>query len=1086
MSSRVPTGRINPGPGPQRPDLPNSGKSYRQKRGNISTWAMTQRALILYAMLIVMAGGVWAYATLGRAEDPPFTIKQMIVSLTWPGASADQMTREVADRVERKLQELPWLDYTTSDAKPGQVTILISLKDSTPPRKVSDIWYQARKKIGDARPLLPQGVNPPQFNDEFGDLFGIVYAFVGDGFTLPELRHVVEDVRQELLTVPEIGKIDVLGEQAEQIYIEFSYRKLAQSGVSAQDMVTAVRRENSVSGGASVDTRFDRVFVRTGDGIDGLTLLRKLPLQTNGHLIPLGDLAQISRGTVDPPVFTMNLNGKPALGLMISMVEGGNILEMGQKIAARMREIQTRLPLGVKFVLAHDQPNAVHNSIGEFQESFLASLVIVLLVGFVSLGWRTGLVVAISVPLVLSGVLVGMKLSGIDLHRVSLGAMIIALGLLVDDAIISVETMKVKLDQGWDRLGAGSFAYRSTAMPMLTGTLVTVAGYLPVGLASSSTGEYTNAIFWVVGLSLLLSWLVAVLFVPVLGAELMRPAAPQSGKPTELYDTSAYRALRRGVIWCVRRRLTVIGGTVAIFAVSVGSFMFVPQQFFPAASRLEIVVDLRLPGGSSFDATAKAVEQLDKILANQPGIDSYVAYIGGGSPRYFLASIPELTNANFAQIVVNTKSVAAREALFATLSKMANSGAAVGFDQAGFDQAGLDQARMRVARLELGPPVGYPIQFRVSGPDLGELKRIAGDVRRAVRDNPHVGFVSDDWGSRSKMVSVALDPNKARLLGLASEDVSQTLEMLLSGSTITQYREGTDLIPVVGRAVRSERGDLATIGEIDIPVAAGGTVPLGQIAEITYRQEQPEFKRRNRTPSITVQTDIIDATQAPVVTDQILPAIEPIQRRLPAGYTIETAGAVAESAKGQASINAVMPLTLLVMVSLLMLQLRSFGRVVMVLLTAPLGLIGVVGALLVTGAPFGFVAMLGLIALTGIIMRNSVILVDQIEQDIAAGLTAADAIVEATVRRARPILLTAAAAVTALIPLTQSAFWGPMAIAIMGGLISATLLTLGFVPALYAAWSRIDTHSDPDAEPMRLPSPNAGSVSPVPATAASK
>ena len=1058
MTGRVPTGRGNPGPGPRRP-----------ARGNVSTWAMTQRVLILYAMLVIMAGGIWAYATLGRAEDPPFTIKQMIVSLTWPGASADQMTREVADRVERKLQELPWLDYTTSDAKPGELTILISLQDSTPPRKVPDIWYQARKKIADVRPSLPQGVDPPQFNDEFGDLFGIVYAFTGDGFTLPELRHVVEEVRQELLTVPEIGKVDMLGEQAERIYIDFSYRKLAQSGVSAQDIFTAIRQENSVSGGASVDTRFDRVFVRTGSGIDGLSMLQKLPLQTHGHLIPLEDLAQISRGTVDPPVFSMNLNGKPALGLMISMVEGGNILEVGRNVAARMREIQTHLPLGVRVVLAHDQPDAVQNSIGEFQESFLASLVIVLLVGFVSLGWRTGLVVAISVPLVLSGVLVAMKLSGIDLHRVSLGAMIIALGLLVDDAIISVETMKVKLDQGWDRLSAGSFAYRSTAMPMLTGTLVTVAGYLPVGLANSSTGEYTNAIFWVVGLSLLLSWIVAVLFVPVLGAELMRPARPEPGKSTELYDTPAYRALRRGVVWCVRRRWTVIGGTVAIFAVSVASFMFVPQQFFPAASRLEIVIDLRLPEGSSFGATAKAVEQLDTVLANQPGIDSYVAYIGGGSPRYFLASIPELTNANFAQIVINTKSVAAREALFATLSKMAHAGAAAGFDQ----------ARMRVARLELGPPVGYPIQFRVSGPDIGELKRIAGDVRRAVRDNPHVGSVSDDWGNPSKMVSIALDQNKARLLGLTSEDLSQTLQMLLSGSMITQYREGTDLIPVVGRAIRSERGILATIAEIDIPVAAGGTVPLGQIANVSYGLEEPKLRRRNRTPSITVQTDIIDATQAPVVTEQILPAIGLIQRQLPAGYKIETAGAAAESVKGQASINAVMPLTLLAMVSLLMLQLRSFGRVAMVLLTAPLGLIGVTAALLITGAPFGFVAMLGFIALSGIIMRNSVILVDQIEQDIVAGLSAADAIVEATVRRARPILLTAAAAVLALIPLTQSAFWGPMAIAIMGGLISATLLTLGFVPALYAAWCRVEPRGGLGAGSVRTPRLNAGNVSSV-------
>jgi multidrug efflux pump len=1017
-------------------------------RGNPSTWSMTQRVLMFYVMLVVIAAGGWAYVTLGRAEDPPFTIKQMIVAVSWPGASADEMMREVSDRVERKLQELPWLDYTTSEAKPGEVTILVSLKDSTPPRKVPEIWYLVRKKIGDIRASFPQGVGPPQFNDEFGDLFGIVYAFTGDGFTQTELRHIVEDVRQELISVPGIGKIDLLGEQAEQINVDFSYRKLAGLGVSARDIFTAIRRENSVLGSGAVDTRLDRIFVRTGSGIDGVAMLKALPVQAHGHLIPLGDLAEISRGTIDPPVFAMKLNGKPALGLAISMVEGGNILDLGRDVAARMHEIGPHLPLGVGFALAHDQPDAVQNSIGEFEEAFLAALAIVLLVGFVCLGWRTGLVVAVSVPLVLSGVLVGMKLGGIDLHRISLGAMIIALGLLVDDAIISVETMKVKLDQGWDRLSAGGFAYRSTAMPMLTGTLITVAGYLPVGLASSSTGEYTSAIFWVVGLSLVLSWFVAILFVPVLGAALMRPARRQ-GQPGqvrgEVCATAAYRALRHAVAWCVQHRWMVISGTAAIFAVSLAGFTLVPQQFFPAASRLELVVDLRLPEGSSFAATSSAVEKLDAVLTNQPEIDNYVSYIGRGSPRFFLASIPELTNANFAQVVINTKSVAAREALLAKLSRMADAGAG----------SGLDQARMRVARLELGPPVGYPIQFRVSGPDLDEIRRIAGELRRVIRQNPHVGFVSDDWGNPAKAVSITLDQNKARLLGLSSEDVSQALQTLLNGAGITEFREGTDLIPVVGRAIPAERSDLARIREIEIPVAAGGTVPLGQIAAVAYGLEAPKILRRNRTLAVTVQTDITDATQAPVVTGQILPAIQPVLDRLPAGYTVETAGATAESVKGQASVNAVMPVTVLVMVSLLMLQLRRFGRMLIVLLTAPLGLIGVTGALLVSGAPFGFVAMLGIIALTGIIMRNSIILVDQIERDIAAGAAARDAIVEATVRRARPILLTAAAAILALIPLTHSAFWGPMAIAIMGGLVSATLLTLGFVPALYAAWYRV-------------------------------
>lgn len=1017
----------------------------RLRRGNPSTWAIAQRGLMFYVALVILAAGAWAYATLGRAEDPPFTIKQIIVSVAWPGASADEMMREVSDRIERKLQELPWLDFTRSDARPGEVTILVSLKDSTPPAEVPGLWYQVRKKIGDIRPTFPQGVLPAQFNDEFGDLFGIVYAFTGDGFTLPELRHVVEDVRQELISVPGVGKIDLLGEQAEQINVDFSYRKLAQLGVSAQEIFTAIRQENSVVAGGAVDTRLDRVFVRTGVGIDGVAMLRALPVQAHGRLITLGDIAQISRGTADPPVFAMRLNGKPALGLAISMVHGGNILDLGSIVDARMREIAPRLPLGVAFTEVHDQPGAVRHSVGEFEEAFLVALAIVLLVGFVSLGWRTGLVVAISVPLVLAGVLVGMKLGGIDLHRISLGAMIIALGLLVDDAIISVETMKVKLDQGWDRLTAGGFAYRSTAMPMLTGTLITVAGYLPVGLARSSTGEYTSAIFWVVGLSLVLSWFVAILFVPVLGAAVMRPAIRRPGRSDDVYDTPAYRTLRRAAGWCVRRRWLVLLGTAVLFAASLAGFTFVPQQFFPAASRLELVVDLRLPDGSSFAATARAVDTLDALLANEKGIENYAAYIGRGSPRFFLASLPELTNANFAQVVINTKSVPAREALLAKLSRLAEAGAGTG----------LDQARMRVARLELGPPVGYPIQFRVSGPDLGEIKRIAGELRRVIRQNPHVGFVSDDWGNPSKVVSVTLDQGKARLLGLSSESLSLALQTLLHGARVTEFREGTDIIPVIGRAIPAERSDLARIREIEIPLPAGGSAALGQIATVSYGLEAPRLLRRNRTLAVTVQTDIIDTTQAPVVTAQILPAIQPILDRLPEGYTVETAGAVAESAKGQESINAVMPLTALAMVSLLMLQLRSLGRVLMVLLTAPLGLIGVTGALLVSGAPFGFVAMLGIIALSGIIMRNSIILVDQIERDIASGTAARDAIIEATVRRARPILLTAATAILALIPLTLSDFWGPMAIAIMGGLVSATLLTLGFVPALYAAWYRV-------------------------------
>ena len=1011
-------------------------------RINLSAWALEHRTLTLFAMLAVAAAGIWAYLSLGRAEDPPFTIKQMVIVTDWPGASADEMMREVTDRIERKLEELPYLDYTQSYSEPGSATITVSLKDSTPPRKVPDLWYQVRKKIGDIQSSFPSGVQGPFFNDEFGDVFGIVYALTGDGFTLPELKHVAEDIREQLLSVPGVGKIDLIGTEDERVYLDFSYRKLAQLGLTAQEIFAAVQRQNSVVAGGFVDTPHDRIFVRTSGAPDAPAALATLPVQTHGHLVPLRDLVTIRRGTVEPPISTMQFDGKPALGLAISMADGGNILDLGRALAARAAEIAPALPMGVHMARVNDQSKVVAKDVGDFQESFLEALAIVLLVSFLSLGWRTGIVVAISVPLVLAGVLVGMKLIGVDLQRISLGAMIIALGLLVDDAIIAVETMTVKLEQGWDRLRAGSFAYTSTAFPMLTGTLVTAAGYLPIGLAQSSTGEYTRDIFRVVGMALVLSWFVAVLFVPYLGASLL-PEPKLHGAARDVYDTRIYNRFRRVVAWCVRRRWIVIGSTVVAFVFSVVGFMRVPQQFFPASDRLEVMVDMRLPEGSSFAATANDVAKLAAVLKQNRGVASYVVYTGSGSPRFFLASSPELINPNFAQFVINMHSVPAREALLAELKALTDRGA-------------FPDVRLRVSRLELGPPVGYPVQFRIVGPDPMELRRIAGDVRAVMRANPHIRNVSDNWGNPSKMVDVEVDQDKARLLGLSSEDIATTLQTLQQGATITQYREGTDLIPVVARADRHERQDLAGLADADITAADGHAVPLGQVARVRYGLEQPTLWRRNRTPMLIVRGDIADTTQAPVVTAQIVPELAALKASLPSGYRIETAGAVEESAKGQNSVNAGMPVMVLVMLSLLMVQLQSFGRMLMVLLTAPLGLIGVTASLLATGAPFGFVAMLGFIALAGIIMRNSVILVAQIEQDITAGLAPAAAIVEATVRRARPILLTAVAAILGLVPLAFSVFWGPMAIAIMGGLLSATALTLCFVPALYAAWERVE------------------------------
>ncbi len=1012
---------------------------------NLSAWALRHRALTFYFILAIAVAGIWAYLTLGRAEDPPFTLKQIVIQTQWPGASAVQMANSVVDRIERKLEELPSLDFVETTVQAGLAFTIVTLRDDTPPADVPALWYQVRKKIGDIAATLPQGVQGPFFNDEFGDVFGIVYAFTGDGFSLPQLRHVAEDVRETLLTLPGVGKIALVGDQEERLYIDVSHRKLAELGLSVADVAAVTGRENAMQPGGFADTDHDRIYVRTGDGLTGEAMLRAIPIAAGNRRLQLGDIATIGRGTADPPAATMRVNGKPAIGLAISMAQGGDILNLGRLVAARMRTVAATLPLGVKAERVNDQSQVVATDVTEFQDSFLEALAIVLLVSFLSLGWRTGLVVAISVPLVLAGTLVGMKLLGIDLQRISLGAMIIALGLLVDDAIIAVETMVVKLEQGWDRMRAGSFAYTSTAMPMLTGTLVTVAGYLPIGLAQSATGEYTRDIFRVVGLALVLSWFVAVLFVPFIGALLLPETRhdPAHGDPeATVYDTRFYRMVRRVAGWCISARWWVIGATVAAFALSLAGFSLVPRQFFPSSDRLEVLVDMRLPEGGSFAATAAAVGQLETTLAHQPGIRSWVAYTGVGTPRFFLAFAPQLQTANFAQFVINMDNVPAREALLTRLT-------------AAIDAGDYADIRMRAARLELGPPVGYPVQFRVTGPDPATLRRIAGQVRRIMRDNPHLRNVSDNWGNLAKSVRIDVDQDKARLLGLSSQDVGQALQTLLQGVTVTQYRENLDLIPVVIRANETERHDLANLDSVMIQSATGRSVPLSQIATVRPDMEEAFLDRRARLPALTVRGDIVGDAQAPDVTAAILPLLAPLKAALPLGYAIEAAGAAAESAKGQASVSAVVPLMVLVMLTLLMVQMQSFSRVAMVLLTAPLGLIGVTAALLIAGAPFGFVATLGFIALAGIIMRNSVILVDQIERDLRQGWHPAEAIANAVVRRTRPIVLTAAAAILGLVPLAFSVFWGPMAIAIMGGLVSATFLTLVFVPALYAAWTRV-------------------------------
>jgi multidrug efflux pump len=1026
-------------------------------RGNLSAWALAHPTLILFLILASALAGTVAYLKLGRAEDPSFTFKVMTIRTEWPGASAREVERLVTDRLEKKLEEVPYYDYARSYSKPGESVIFLTLKDYTPPRQVADIWYQARKKVGDIRGMLPDGVRGPYFNDEFGDVYSAIYAFTADGFSPAQLKKVVEEARERLLRVPDVNKADLIGVQDEKVYVELSTRRLAAFNLPVQSVIDALRRENAVAAAGSVDVGADRVFLRIDVGFDQAAAVRALPIEAGGRLVTVGDLAEIRRGYVDPQTYTMRVDGKDGLGLGVVMAKGGNVLALGQALEAAMIRIKAELPAGVDVSQVVDQPKVVQASVGEFQESLAEALLIVMAVSFLSLGWRTGIVVAMAVPLVLAMTLCAMLVLGIDLHRISLGALIIALGLLVDDAIIAVEMMVVKMEQGWDRLRAGAFAYTSTAFPMLSGTIVTAAGFVPVGFAQSAAGEYTNAIFWVVGLSLMLSWLVAVLFTPYLGYKLL-PAPKHVGQGRDVYDTPIYRRLRSLIEACVRARWVTIGVTLGIFAAALIGFGLVQQQFFPSASRPELLVDMRLAGGAAFGATAAEMRRMEAVLIADEDVAQVIAYTGGGTPRFYLPLDQQLQNANFGQFVVMTKGLEARERVKQRLEARA--------------EADFPAARVRVSRLENGPPVGYPVQFRVIGGDPAKIRDVAYSLRDLMRANPDTLDVNLEWDELAKRIRLDVDLTKARAIGVSKQDLSSALDMMLAGVSVTQYREGTELIDVVLRMPDAERLDLSRLGELNVPTAQGGTVPLAQVATLRYELEEPILWRRGRQTTMTVRADVVDGIQAPVVSLQIEKTLDALKARLPDGYRIERGGAIEESARGQDSINKVLPLMVLIMVTTLMLQLQSFSRVALVLLTAPLGLIGVTGFLLLFHLPFGFVAMLGVIALAGIIMRNSVILVDQIDQDIAAGHAPFQAVIDSTVRRARPILLTAAAAIFGMIPLAPSAFWGPMAVAIMGGLAGATFLTILFLPALYAAWFRIKmparTVGDASERPARL------------------
>ncbi len=1019
------------------------------ERYNLSAWALKHPSLIAFLIVVLMLAGTMSYFSLGRAEDPDFTFKLMIVRTNWPGATAREMEQQVTDKVEKKLQETPYLSHVMSYSKAGESTVYVVLRDDTPPKQVEGVWYQVRKKVNDIRHTLPQGTLGPFFNDEFGDTFGTIYAFTSDGFTHRELKDYVEAVREEVLRVRDVGKADLLGVQPERIYIEFSNKKLASLGVSPQQMINVVQQQNTQAASGLVQTASDRIYTRVSGDFEDVRALTELSIQANGRLLRLGDIAEIKRDYIDPPSAQFRYNGEPAIGLAISMAKGGNMIQLGERLAPVLAQIKADMPIGIDVHQVADQPEVVQRSIDEFMKVLLEAVVIVLGVSFLSLGLRSGLVVALCIPLVLAITFTAMQIFGIDFQRISLGALIIALGLLVDDAIIAVEMMQVKMEQGMDRFHAASFAYKSTAFPMLTGTLITAAGFVPVGFAKSSAGEYTFSIFAVVTISLVVSWIVAVIFTPFIGYKLLPNPKPGHAHD-DVHMRGIYRFIRPVVAWCVRFKWIVIAVTLGIFALSVFGFKFVQQQFFPSSNRPELMVDLRLPQGASIAATQQEALKLEAMLKGDPDVENFTTYVGSGAPRFYLPLDIQLPNDNFAQVVVLTKGDAERERLRTKLMQAF--------------QEDFTLLRGRVNRLENGPPVGFPVQFRVSGPDPLEVRRIAFAAAEVLRANPNTRDVNLDWNELSKVVKLNVDQAKARLLGISSQDLAGALNAALTGVTITQYREGKELIDVVARAEAAERLSLSGIKDLNV---GGGEsarpVPLTQVADVSYAMEEGIIWRRDRQPVITVRADVVDGIQAPVVSMQIEPLLNDLRKQLQPGYRIIMGGAIEESAKGNASLAAVMPVMVLIMVTLLVVQLQSVSRMLLVLLTAPLGLIGITAALLAFNVPFGFVALLGAIALAGMIMRNSVILVDQIEQDILAGHAAFDAIVDATMRRFRPIVLTALAAILAMIPLSRSNFWGPMAVAIMGGLAAATLLTVLFLPALYAAWFRIKPQPKPAA-----------------------
>ena len=1022
---------------------PHFEKEQKTDRGiNLSALAVRERAVTLFFILAVIIAGAVAYFKLGRAEDPKFTVKVFTVTAAWPGATAQEMQDLVAEPLEKRMQELTYYDHVDTFTRPGLAFLTITLKDYTPPETVQEEFYQGRKKIQDEAPKLPDGALPPILNDEYTDVVFTIYSLEGQGLPLRLLTRQAETLRQDLLHVPGVKKVNLFGERPERIFVEFSYDRIATLGVSARDIFEGLVRQNVVTPSGSIDTQNQQVFIRLDGSFDDVQKIRDTPITAGGRTLKLSEVANVERGYEDPATFLVRHNGKPAMMLNVVMRDGFNGFDLGKALGAEQKNIQANLPLGMTFEKVTDQSTIIKEAVGEFQLKFFVALLVVMIVGLVSLGWRVGIVVAAAVPLTLSATLVVMLATDKDLDRITLGALILSLGLLVDDAIIAIETMVVKLEEGWDRIKAASYAWSHTAAPMLAGTLVTIIGLMPIGFAQSSAGEYCRNLFWVVCIALLTSWIVAVTFTPYLGVKLLPEIPPMEGGYAAIYETPNYRKFRRLVVRAVEHKFLVAGIVVLIFFTSLFGMGFVKQQFFPSSDRPEMLVDVILPQGSSIEATQTAVLKIEKWLSAQPEAKIVSSYIGGGAPRFWLAYNPELPNPNFAKMMVLTPNEKERDKLIFRLRQQVAAGLA-------------PEARVRAVRFVFGPYMPWPIAFRVMGPDAANVRTIADQVLAKMKSNPHVRQANEDWTERAPVAHFVLDQDRLRLIGLSPNDAGQQIQFLTTGVAVTQVREDIRAVDVVARTSGENRLDPTKLLNMTLTSKDGRLVPLSQVGKVEIREEDPILKRRDRMSTITVQSDNDDSVQPPQVTTEVWQSLQPIIFKLPQGYRIEIGGNTEESVKANTALAKVFPIMLVCMLVVIIFQVRSFPALVMTMLTAPLGLAGVVPTLLLLHVPFGFNSILGLIALAGILMRNTLILIGQIKTNKDEGLDDFHAVVEATVQRSRPVVLTALAAVLAFIPLTFSVFWGSLAYTLIGGTAGGTVLTLVFLPALYSIWFRV-------------------------------